>query len=48
MEAIVEKSKTFFEAIRRNNVAEINSLMKDASIFPWEFIKDDKSTGNHT
>ena len=40
-----EKNSKYFEAIKRNNVAEINKFFKDPSISPWEFIEDEGNTG---
>lgn len=46
MESKDDKIIKFFDAIRRNNVAEINRLFKDSTIRPWEFVEDDNNTGN--
>ena len=40
-----EKCIRFFDAVRRNNVAEVNRLFKDETINPWEFVEDDGNTG---
>jgi hypothetical protein len=45
MESKEEKSAKFFEAIRKNNIAEIIRFYKDDSIFPWEFLEDGGNTG---
>ena len=45
METNDDESKIFFDAITSNNVAEIRRIFKDESTRPWEYTKDENSTG---
>ena len=47
MESKADKSSKFFEAVRKNNIADIIKFYKDDSISPWEFNEDGGNTGKH-